>query len=158
MQKYFRTWVLKGGKSSADFPGIYFHHSWEEVTASLNCSSVTSWPCVQVCFSSHAMCLKLSSRSFSVQNTSSRSFSLTDDPCLLYSAGAFSVFSGLEQSSTQQIYFKFTSKFALTTPGEKKKYYLIHLKPFCIFLFVHEKHFGYSEIYASLHYNKCPRV
>lgn len=121
MQKYFRTWVLKGGKSSADFPGIYFHHSWEEVTASLNCSSVTSWPCVQVCFSSHAMCLKLSSRSFSVQNTSSRSFSLTDDPCLLYSAGAFSVFSGLEQSSTQQIYFKFTSKFALTTPGEKKK-------------------------------------
>lgn len=133
------------------------------MTASLNCSSVTSWPCVQVCFSSHAMCLKLSSRSFSVQNTSSRSFSLTDDPCLLYSAGVFSVFSGLEQSSTQKIYFKFTSKFAcdlsLTTPGEKKKKnYLIHLKPFCIFLFVHEKHFGYSEIYASLHYNKCPCV
>lgn len=51
----------------------------------------------------------------------------------------------------------FSSDFDLAKLREKI-YYLIHSKPVCLFCFVHEKHFGYSEICASLYCNKCPSV
>lgn len=33
----------------------------------------------------------------------------------------------------------------------EKIYYLIHLKPVCLYCFVHEKHLGYIESCASLY-------